>query len=258
MQPDAKGVTLATVNSSPTPDQPAATPAEQVFTVPRAHFFAGDWPQGFTPLSGTAATELLERFAAAGSFMLRERAEQDPSHKQPIPYCILRAPGAAFCVQRLKAQSEARLHGKMSLGIGGHINPEPSQTLENAGSKERDETPNTVAQQSATLFERTLQRELSEELIGVDGHQPHAQLLGLLNDDSNPVGKVHVGLVYAIDWLDLKRAKDQVAVRETDKMQGGFRSLAELRKLWQDPDRLETWSRTLIAAGLFEASAVPR
>jgi hypothetical protein len=57
----------------------------EVFVVDRAAFFGGDWPQGFTPLAGAAATDLLARAADAGRYVDRPTAERRPAWKQWIP-----------------------------------------------------------------------------------------------------------------------------------------------------------------------------
>ncbi len=67
-------------------------------------------------------------------------------------------------------------------------------------------------------------------------------MVGLLNDDSNPVGAVHLGVVFVVD-----AARSIVEVREHEKLIGRWATVAELRAAW---DRLETWSQ-LVAAHLF-------
>lgn len=219
---------------------------EQVFVVRRSDFFAGAWPQGFVPLQGKAATDLLARFHARGFFAARDEAEQQPAWKQPIPYCVLRVPGQVFCVQRKTAQTESRLHGRLSIGIGGHVNP-PAAT---GGS------PDAASAGAAAFFGSALARELAEELHGTEVPEFTPAFLGLLNDDTEAVGRVHVGLVFAADWPG-DRAR-QVRVREVSKMAGGFRPLAELQPLWQDPTRFESWSRMLFEAGIADANAPSR
>ena len=226
---------------------------EQVFVVHRRDFFGGDWPQGFLRLEPAEAADLLREFAATGCFVARQPAEQRPEWKQLIPYCVVRAPDAVFCVQRMAAQTETRLHGKLSIGIGGHVNPEPE-----AGHTETTDSPDSAARFTASLFESALRRELTEELHGVDGKSPPARFAGILNDEHNSVGRVHTGLVYTIDWPTTRTDAELPSVREVSKMSGSFRSLAEIRELWQDPARLETWTRTLVEAGVAGATAVPR
>jgi predicted NUDIX family phosphoesterase len=93
-------------------------------------------------------------------------------------------------------------------------------------------------------------RELSEEVHGLGPHAASARLIGLINDDSNPVGEVHVGLVYLLELP--RRAEpsgtEEIRIREISKLSGGFRPLVEIQELWQDPGRFETWSRFVVEA----------
>lgn len=208
---------------------------EQILVLPRAELFGGDWPQGYLPLDPEAAAALLERVRRAGRFHPRPAAEADPSLKQPIPYCLLRCGSEWFWIQRRSQGSEARLHGCYSVGLGGHIGPE-------------DGTAGDPA-----LVQRGLWRELREELHLE--HLPPAQLgtplplLGLINDDSNPVGQVHFGLVFCLEVPP--ESRDAVKIREISKLRGAFGGLPHFRDLWQDPGRFESWSRLALEAFLF-------
>lgn len=223
----------------------------QVFVVDRTAFFDGAWPQGFVPLPGEGGAALLSRAFELGRFVDREQAERTPAWKQWIPYCVLRsrrgraAPASldgVFCVRRTKGQSEARLHGLWSIGLGGHVEP-----------VDLPATPSGTASPSrgAAFFEASLDRELREELVLSEGVGGAPRFLGLLNDDASAVGQVHAGLVYAWD-VDgpLEHAAKAVGVGEISKMKGGFTSLVEFQKLWQDPLQFETWSRFLVRAGV--------
>lgn len=222
----------------------------EVFVVDRAAFFGGDWPQGFTPLAGAAAADLLARAAGAGRFVDRPTAERTPAWKQWIPYCVLvsRAPGAAaydgvFLVRRTNGQTEARLHGAWSIGLGGHVEP-------------ADGAP---AGDGAAFFAAALARELAEELALGGQELPPATFLGLLNDDSTEVGRVHAGLVYRVELpCDAKEAARRVAVGETGKMAGGFTLLVEFARVWQTPSPFETWSSLLVRAGVVGSFGAPR
>lgn len=217
---------------------------EQVFVVRRTDFFAGQWPQGFVPWHDDEARALTARFERLGFFLPRAEAEEDPSHKQLIPYCVLVRGGEVFCVHRTSAQGERRLHGKLSIGIGGHVNPP-------------DLGPGPEPQ---GLLAAALRRELDEELaVPWDRLTEPPRLLGLLNDDGNPVGAVHAGLVYLLSIPVTKDATDtciEVSVRETSAMHGGFGHLAEPTGLWQDRARFETWSRILLEAGVIGPMAL--
>jgi predicted NUDIX family phosphoesterase len=219
----------------------------QVFVVDRAAFFGGAWPQGFVPLAGAAAASLLADACARGRFVDRALAEATPAWKQCIPYCVLRCSPAGqpfgrgahdgvFAVRRTKGQSEARLHGAWSIGIGGHVEPV-------------DGAP--AAALGATFFLAALGRELAEELELRHIGTLEPRFLGLLNDDSTEVGAVHAGLVYAVDVeLPVAAAAEVLRVRERSKMRGGFTHLVEFQELWQNPAQFESWSQLLVRAGI--------
>ena len=217
---------------------------EQVLVVDRAAFFGGAWPQGFVPLAGADAAALLERAFAEGRFEPRAVAEQEPAWKQWIPYCALRCvgrdgqPAAVYLVQRTKG-GDARLDGAWSIGLGGHVEP-----------LDRDAATATGPGAGAAFFATALARELAEELV-LRQPLPAPRCIGLLNDDATAVGRVHAGLVYVCDLEVAREAPaPDIAVREISKLRGGFGSLVELRRLWQDPARFESWSQFLIHAGV--------
>lgn len=151
-------------------------------------------------------------------FMDRAEAEDDPSHKQLIPYCIIRCGSRILNYTRGKAGGEARLHAKRSVGVGGHINP-----VDTGGGKTGPDA-----------YQAAVERELSEELVF---DVPHTnRIIALLNDDSNPVGQVHLGVVHLIEIED-----DAVHSNEDALADLCFTELEELNgPLF---DRLETWSQ---------------
>ena len=117
--------------------------------------------------------ELFEIIKAEHEFMPRDEAEQRPDYKQIIPYVILRRGDEVFVTRRLNKGGEARLHGKISIGIGGHINPVDEQ---------------------GDLLMRGLWREIHEE-VELDKHGELSPC-GFINDDSNAVGSVHLGACF--------------------------------------------------------------
>jgi predicted NUDIX family phosphoesterase len=159
------------------------------------------------------AEDLAALIRASGRFLPRADMERDPSWKQVIPYPVLRDGGDWFLMRRTKAGTDPRLHDRYSIGVGGHVNPED-------GGFDGD-------------LALALEREWHEELV-VD-FVPQFRFVGLLNDDTTPVGQVHLGLVYEGD-----AAGRAVAIRETEKLSGAFVPTAEVAAV---ADRLETWSR---------------
>ena len=81
-------------------------------------------------------------------------------------------------------------------------------------------------------------RELDEELV-IEGPY-RLRSVGLLNDDSNPVGAVHLGLVQVLH-LD-----GTVTIREEDVLEGSLVGIEELKRLSASGGNFETWSSLLI------------
>lgn len=179
---------------------------ERVYVVPRAAVPDGASWYGLR-------TDDLDAFVAAverdGRYEPRPAMEQDPSFKQVIPYLVLRDGERYFLMQRTAAGADARLHGHYSIGVGGHLNPGDGGLLGG------------------------LRREWAEELVAE--FVPAFRLVALLNDDTTPVGSVHLGAVYVAD-----AAGRPVAIRETHKLSGDFAAPDAVRAV---ANRLETWSR---------------
>ncbi len=187
---------------------------EQVLVVPRERLFPHGGFHGFTREGLAAYLGAIESHAF---FTLRDRVEDDPSLKQIIPYVILRHGGQIFLVERTRGGSEARLRDKLSIGLGGHINPGDG---------------NHAADRVAAGMER----ELTEEVDLPPGWR--AKPIGLLNDDVEAVGRVHFGLVYIADL-----PSPRVRIRETAKLAGEFASPEAIRAAYP---RLESWSQFVV------------
>jgi len=151
-------------------------------------------------------------------FMDRGAAEEDPTHKQLIPYALFRHNGKFVHYVRGKAGGEARLHAKGSMGIGGHINPE-------------DEREDPVGYET---YMAGVEREIEEEL-NIEGNYTQ-KVVAILNDDSNEVGKVHLGVVHVFD-LDT----DQVTSAEDAIADLQFSSIEDLQNTIKP--NLESWSQ---------------
>jgi len=71
-----------------------------------------------------------------------------------------------------------------------------------------------------------------------------ARLLGFLNEDSSPVSKVHLGVVFVVDG-----DSPDIRIRETDKLAGELLTLDEMRMYYL---AMESWSQIVydrLAAG---------
>jgi predicted NUDIX family phosphoesterase len=203
---------------------------EEVLVVPTAAVLdelgGGAAWHGIKPAGESGEGELAELIRRRGEFRPRSAMEIDPSWKQVIPYPILRDGPRWFLMRRTRAGGDARLHDRFSIGVGGHVNPAD-------GGLDGD-------------LSGALAREWTEELA-ID-FVPPFRFVGLLNDDTTPVGQVHLGLVY-----EGEAGGRPVAIRETDKLTGGFVESAAVSAV---ADRLETWS--LLAFEFIEAAAALR
>lgn len=184
------------------------TDAEQVLGLARADVPGGLAWRGVAVRSFDDCLHALKRL---GTFRPRPAAETDPSWKQVIPYVMLRDGDAIFLMRRTRAGGDERLHDRYSIGIGGHINPADKDV---AGA---------------------LWREWCEEIEA--DFVPDFEPIGVLNDDDNSVGAVHLGLVF-----EAHAQGRPVAIRERDKLEGSFASWDEIAAVG---DKLETWSALL-------------
>ncbi len=151
-------------------------------------------------------------------FMSRPQAEKDPAYKQIIPYVIMAYDGKYLSYVRGKRAGEKRLVARRSIGIGGHINPGDCLPLFNADFYE--------------TYITAVEREVAEE-VSVEANHTDI-IVALLNDDSNEVGSVHLGIVHY--WrLDASG----VSKREQMISRISFMTPAELHDV---RDTLETWS----------------
>ncbi|MHC4647850.1 MAG: hypothetical protein ACYTBJ_20500 [Planctomycetota bacterium] len=153
-------------------------------------------------------------------FMPRSQAEKDPSYKQIIPYVIMACDGKYLSYVRGTRAGETRLVGNRSIGIGGHINPVDNEVpLFDANLRE--------------MYRTAVEREVAEEVSVEAGHTD--RVVAFLNDDSNEVGSVHLGIVHY--WvLDAPK----VSKREQMITRMAFMTDAELQQV---RDSMETWSQ---------------
>ncbi len=182
---------------------------ELVLGVPRERLADGPWWRG---VRADGIEPLLGIVRAEGAFRRRADVEDDPSWKQVIPYVVVRDEARLFLMRRTRAGGDTRLFERYSVGVGGHVNP-PDGGLEGG-----------------------LRREWAEELEAP--FEPVFRLVGLLNDDLDPVGAVHLGVVYVVE-----AGGRPVRIRETDKLTGAFATPDEVRAV---EDRMETWSTLVV------------
>ena len=188
---------------------------EQVLVIPRDTVPGGCDFTGIRAADEAALDQLRSVVREHGTFMDRPLAEEGSSFKQLIPYVVVRDGPRTFLMERTAAGGDPRLHRKASIGVGGHINPVDDGV-----------DPLTAG----------LRREWAEELDA--DWEPEFRLVGMLNDDSNAVGSVHLGVVFIVE-ADGR----PITVREHDKLTARMADADELRAA---RDRMETWSRLVV------------
>ncbi len=154
----------------------------------------------------------------------RPHLEEDENFKQIIPYVILSFEGKIAVYQRTKKGGESRLHNMNSIGFGGHIDAF-DLAYDSEGVIDLDKTIETSAQ-----------REIDEELI--ISEIVSKTKLGYILDNSNPVGRVHIGVVerWELSSADIKSNEDEIKVL-------GLFTTDEIKKM---PDDMENWSEHIV------------
>jgi predicted NUDIX family phosphoesterase len=175
-------------------------------------------------------SEVLQQIVQNGLFRQRSELEEDPSYKQVIPYAIISnnepersgvRQSQSFCLfKRTSGQTEKRLHNKFSLGVGGHMNPGDSR------------------ESNDQYLINELKRELFEEVKLLNGCLiEDIEFIGFINDDTIPVGRVHIGLLYNIHVSD-----KNVVINETDRMTANWIDKPDLAEFYEG---METWTKII-------------
>lgn len=185
---------------------------EQILVVKRSHLFQDNVWQGMAQVDFEKYLKIIQD---KKEFLPRSLMETDPSYKQIIPYLVFMHDNKLFLTQRRSQATETRLKNKFSLGIGGHIRHEDMLT-------------NSIVDWSM--------REFHEE-VDYSGNL-EVKALGILNDDSNDVGKVHVGFVFLL-------IGDSDKIKVKSELKGG--KLYTFEECNQYFDLMENWSQTVFS-----------
>lgn len=184
--------------------------------------------EGSLGLDSPITTKVLSNISDSYYTMRRGNAEVDKAVKQPIPYAMVTVGGKVFRTVRLPKAGESKLHGKGSIGLGGHMN-----AIEGA-------------EDFTHVLRENLLRELSEELqvTDRDGNivedlSTHIEItpLGLINNEDE-VGQYHICILYRVT---LPEGYDvTVNPEEVEQLKGDLLTVDELR---EEYDTLEAWSQ---------------
>jgi predicted NUDIX family phosphoesterase len=196
------------------------------------HGLTGDDQQLYQLDIGQLMPELL------ADVVVEQRAglEKDESKRQLILYLLFQqmtAEGAKFfAYRRGKGVGESRLAGNVSVGVGGHVDG-PDVVYSESGVMD---VLNTVLHAAA--------REIKEEILFNDAdYEVAIGSVGVLLDNTDEVGKVHMGLV--LRALLPEGAQMQCAEEELETL--GFFTATELLNSGLP---LENWTRTLLESAV--------
>lgn len=195
---------------------------EMIIVAPRKEVFDNEKLtfQG-TNTDKDTTKKIVENIARTYFVMRRGDAEENSNYKQPIPYVAIKRGDEVFTYKRLQGGGEKRLHNQISIGVGGHLNDVEGLDF-------------------YSVLANGLQRELEEELF-INKDKLDLKTIGLINDDENPVGKVHIGMLVIGELPE----DEEVSVQETDQLLGEWVKITDLKKP-EVYETLETWSQFVV------------
>jgi len=221
------------VQVNTTQQQNVSSHDEHILVVKRSHLFAADG-QAWHGLKEVNFEHYLHIINQHKEFHPRIMMEVDPVYKQIIPYLIFEHNNHYFLMQRKSDASETRLRNKLTLGIGGHIRQEDMQEDPSA-----DMSFEALAKEEASAKDDSLfawaTREFHEE-VEYAGNLT-VKPLGILNDDSNDVGKVHIGFVFLLSG-------DSSAISIKSELKSGI--LVPLAECIAQKECMESWSKFVV------------
>jgi dCTP deaminase len=176
-------------------------------------------PEGLERVSENDLALLCD-YIQDGFFHSRYDCEFDEPILQPIPYVIIFGPNnTVFSYVRtsnIQDYGDARLFGKHSVGVGGHII--------------KDDNPYYIF--------KCVNREVMEEEIEIAGAFSLPKLVGTLMQYDLPVDRVHLGLIFTMHVDGLVKPKENALIS------GRMVPIEEIIK--EPQEKYETWSRVLI------------
>lgn len=192
-----------------------AAPDENVLVVRRSLF---DELGSFHGLNFEPQKYLGALLSRGNNFFLpRAQAENDPTHKQIIPYVLVAHGDRVLHYVRGKKAGEQRLVAKGSIGIGGHLN----------------DTDESLFAWDESAYRAGVEREVNEEIAIGSGFDD--RIVALLNDDTTEVGRVHLGVVHVFRLVEPKVEKREAMITNL--------SFLSREELLARRDQLETWSQ---------------
>ena len=161
----------------------------------------------------------------------RQYLESFPSMRQLIPYVVIKKGEEILQYRRAIAGNEERLHGKLAVGIGGHVDAEDIW-INSEGAVTLYET-----------LEISALREIKEE-IGIVVPPESLNILGVIRVSDTPVDEVHVGVAILCDITDLVIG-DLTFEDSMDEIK-----FSSLEDIFDNEVEKETWT-TMLRPSLF-------
>lgn len=196
--------------------------AEKVMVVAREDIFSSGIWHG---INSENVDKFVRIINTKHKFLPRSQVETDARWQQIIPFIVFENSGKLFLMQRKAGHTDKRLASKLSLGIGGHIN---KRDLDSRSARNKSDMNGKSDVMSWA------KREFEEEVDYKGNYK--AQFLGLINDDTNDVGLVHLGLV-----VHMIGDSSEISVKDEHRS-GQLKSLRELGKVYKN---METWGQII-------------
>ena len=169
----------------------------------------------------------------------RPHLENDQNFAQIIPYVVFENNGKILAYIRTSAGNETRLHNKLSIGIGGHVDAIDSHIDGNTG----------VISLLDTL-EKSARREIMEELAvsEEDANRLEFSWTHLIHSNETEVDGLHMGFVAVVDITLMPEIIDYAQIEDAIG-QVHWLDIDEIKQLTA-PDTAntsaETWTRIIL------------
>ncbi|HEY5962269.1 MAG TPA: hypothetical protein VIV60_37190 [Polyangiaceae bacterium] len=178
--------------------------------------------EGFTPINVNTFDQLFR----PDQLWLGPRPwlEQDEGYRQLVSYVVFRHGKDVLVYRRTPKGGESRLHGLLSVGVGGHVNLSDVVSIDG----HVDIVP---------TLERACQRELAEEIEC--GKVLSLETIGVIKESVNAVSRVHLGVV-----AECRLEDKHLRLLDPGLVDATFMSPSELEA---HSSGMETWSAVLVA-----------
>lgn len=159
------------------------------------------------------STQLINNIKSYVQSYPRYLAEKDENYKQIVSYFVCLHDDQVFLTQRKNNCSENLLKNKFSIGIGGHLNMNDlEKDFVDWGLREFEEEVLYTGEKKITPFK-------------------------IINDNSNIVGRVHLGIVYLVELYS-----PNIVIK--NELKSG--NLVSHTQLFEYEENCESWTKLLL------------